>query len=242
MDMGERAAVLEICKEEIVGKIPLMVGTGTIDPRKVIQMNEQAIEYGADSCLVVTPYYTKPPQGALLSFFRHVADATPLPMLLYNVPGRTAVDLQPQTVAALSEHPRIFGIKEATGQLERVPLLRELCGPDFMLFSGEDSNAYEFTLLGGDGTISVTSNVAPVQQRLVFEAALRGDKAAAPALNEPLKTLHQRLFLQANPIPVKWAVAHMGRADHGIRLPLCQLEEPFHEPLLEAMREAGIVE
>uniref|UniRef100_A0A7S0IND1 4-hydroxy-tetrahydrodipicolinate synthase n=1 Tax=Calcidiscus leptoporus TaxID=127549 RepID=A0A7S0IND1_9EUKA len=240
LSMEERAAVLQVCSEEVVGKVPLMVGTGTIDPRKVIAMNEQALEYGADSCLVVTPYYTKPTQAGLLRFFRYVADATSLPLLLYNVPGRTAVDLQPHTVGELAKHPRIFGIKEATGDLARVPLLRELCGDDFMLFSGEDSNALEFTLHGGDGVISVTSNVAPAEQHLVFEAALRGDEVAAQEHNEQLKLLHQRLFLQANPIPVKWALAAAGRVPYGIRLPLCELEEPFHTPLLEAMRVAGV--
>ena len=155
LNMEERAIVLQTCREEIVGRVPLMVGTGTIDPRGVIAMNEQALEYGADSCLVVTPYYTKPTQRGLTEFFTYVADATPkLPMLLYNVPGRTAVDLRPDTVAELAKHPSIFGIKEATGELGRVDMLRELIGPDFMLLSGEDSNANEFTLRGGDGVIS----------------------------------------------------------------------------------------
>uniref|UniRef100_A0A7S3X0W1 4-hydroxy-tetrahydrodipicolinate synthase n=1 Tax=Strombidinopsis acuminata TaxID=141414 RepID=A0A7S3X0W1_9SPIT len=242
MSMDERAAVLEVCQQELSGKLPLMVGTGTIDHKKVIAMNEQALQYGADACLVVTPYYVKPTQQGMVQFFTTIADATPLPMLLYNVPGRTAADLQPETVARLAEHERIFGIKEATGDLERVKVLRELCGPDFMLLSGEDSNAFEFTLLGGDGVISVTSNVAPAQQTKVFAAALAGDANTARELNRPLERLHQRLFLQANPIPAKWAVHRMGRSSPGIRLPLTPLDEAFHTSLEEALREAMCLE
>lgn len=237
--MEERATVLKVCQEEIGGKLPLMVGTGSVNPNSVIAMNKQAIEYGADSCLVVTPYYVKPTQRGMVKFYEYVADATPLPILLYNVPGRTAADLKPDTVGLLAKHPNIFGIKEATGELERVDLIREQCGKEFMLFSGEDSNAYEFTLRGGDGVISVASNVAPAIQSRVFEAALRGDATEAVRLNEPLKLLHQRLFFQANPIPVKWAVSEMGRCEGGIRLPLTELEPEFHDALRFAMRTAG---
>ena len=173
-----------------------------------------------------------------MRFFQTVADATPLPLMLYNVPGRTAVDLKPETVAELAEHPRIFGIKEATGDLARVAELRELIGDKFMLFSGEDSNALDFTLAGGDGVISVTSNVAPGRQHDIFAAALAGDVETARALNEPLNMLHQRLFFQANPIPVKWALSRMGRIDTGIRLPLTELEPIYHLQLEEALREA----
>ena len=198
LSMDERAQVLGVCQEVLDGTgVPLMVGTGTINPRSVIKMNEQALSYGADSCLVVTPYYTKPTQRGLAEFFTMVADATPLPMLLYNVPGRTAVDLKPETVAQLSKHPRIFGIKEATGELSRVSQLRQLIKQKhFMLFSGEDSNAKDFTLMGGDGTISVTSNIAPARQHQIMMAALRGDAEEMVKLNEPLNLLHQRLFLQ----------------------------------------------
>lgn len=241
LSMEERADVLSVCRQELAGKVPLMVGTGTIDPKEVVRNNEQAIAFGADACLTVTPYYVKPTQQGMINHFSYIADATPLPMLLYNVPGRTAADLQVETVAVLSRHERIFGIKEATGDLKRVKALRELCGPDFMLLSGEDSNAFEFTLMGGDGVISVTSNVAPALQAAVFAAAMRGDAAAARALNAPMELLHQRLFLQANPIPVKWAVQRLGRCGGGIRMPLTQLEPPFHAPLEEAMVAAGVL-
>ena len=240
MSMDERATVLGVCRDELAGTgVPLMVGTGTIDPKRVIAMNEQAYEYGADSCLVVTPYYVKPPQQAMVTFFETIADATPLPMLLYNVPGRTASDLQPETVAQLAKHPKIFGIKEATGDLTRVEQLQRLCGDDFMLLSGEDSNAFEFTLLGGHGTISVSSNVAPVRQHAIMKAALAGNADEARRLNKELELLHQRLFSMANPIPVKWALARMGKIELGIRSPLCQLDEVYHTGLEEAMTQAG---
>ena len=242
LSMDERAQVLQVCREELKGKVPIMVGTGTIDPKKVILMNEQALSYGADACLVVTPYYAKPTQRGLYHFFSHVADATELPLLLYNVPGRTAVDLRPETVEELSKHPRIFGMKEATGDLSRAAELRERIGDDFMLFSGEDSNALDFTLNGGDGVISVTSNVAPALQHKIFAAALAGNENKARELNRPLMKIHQRLFLQANPIPVKWALNAMGKMDSGIRLPLTELEPDFQEPLLEALEEANLMQ
>lgn len=241
LTFDERARVLDVCVEELKGKMPLMVGTGTIDADAVIKMNQQALDAGADSCLVVTPYYTKPTQRGLVEWFTKVADAVDLPLLLYNVPGRTAVDMRPETVAQLARHPRIFGIKEATGELERVEQLRRLIrDDDFMLFSGEDSNAHDFTLRGGDGVISVLSNVVPAEQARVFKAALTGKHDEAQELHEPLALLAKRLFLQANPIPVKYAVASLGRMASAQRLPLTELDPEFQPVLLDAMADVGL--
>lgn len=243
LTFDERARVLEVCHTELAGRMPLMVGTGTIDPESVIKMNRQAQELGADSCLVVTPYYTKPTQRGLAEWFAKVADATDLPLLLYNVPGRTAVDMRPETVATLAAHPNIFGIKEATGELERVEQLRRLIDdvdPGFMLFSGEDSNAHDFTLRGGDGVISVLANVVPAEQAAVFQAALAGDAESAARLHQPLALLAKRLFIQPNPIPVKYAVAALGRMESAQRLPLTELDAEFQPALLEAMAAVGL--
>jgi len=240
LTQAERELVMRTAQEEIGGRMPMIVGTGTIQPEAVIRQGEQAAAFGADGVLVVTPYYVKPTQKGLVRHFEAIADASSLPVILYNVPGRTGVDMTPITIGQLSQHPRIVGVKEATGDVMRVAPLRELCGPNFLLYSGDDATAVDFVLAGGDGAISVTTNVAPAMMRDVMACARIGDAVRARELNAQLELLHRRLFLQSNPIPVKWALGQMGRAGPGIRPPLTVLEPEFHTPVLEALEVAGI--
>ena len=193
MSMAEREEVLTVVTDVCKGKVPTMVGVGTINPDSTVAMAKQAQDCGADSVLLVTPYYVKPTQKGCVKFFNHVAEATDLPMILYNVPGRTACDLLPETVAELRKNPKIVGIKEATGDNSRVAVLRDLCGEDFLLYSGEDSASMDFCLKGGDGSIGVTANVAPAAMTKMLCAAADGDAATAEGLNEPLKLLRPPL-------------------------------------------------
>eukprot|EP00633_Aureoumbra_lagunensis_P001377 CAMPEP_0197290810 /NCGR_PEP_ID=MMETSP0890-20130614/10225_1 /TAXON_ID=44058 ORGANISM="Aureoumbra lagunensis, Strain CCMP1510" /NCGR_SAMPLE_ID=MMETSP0890 /ASSEMBLY_ACC=CAM_ASM_000533 /LENGTH=299 /DNA_ID=CAMNT_0042763119 /DNA_START=59 /DNA_END=958 /DNA_ORIENTATION=- len=241
MTTEERAAVLKTTTDTIGGKMPLIVGTGTIDTGVTIETTKRAKDCGADASLVVTPYYVKPPQRALLAHFTAIANAVDLPMILYNVPGRTASDLKTETVAQLSTHERIIGIKDATGELDRVPHLRELCGADFLLLSGEDALSLDFVLAGGDGVISVTANIAPAQMQELMLTAKSGNTDKAIELDSPLQGLHDKLFIEANPIPVKFALARMGRIQSGIRLPLVELAKEYHPALESAISDAGIV-
>jgi len=188
----------------------------------------------------VTPYYNKPTQDGLVRHFTAIANAVDQPIMLYNVPGRTAVDMLPETAARLAEHPRIFGIKEATGDVSRVTQIADLAGPEFRLYSGDDATAREFMLAGGHGVVSVTSNVAPAAMAGMCAAATAGDADAAAEIDGSLAGLHRDLFVESNPIPVKWALERMGRIPGGIRLPLTRLSVE-HEPLLEAaLVQAGL--
>src|SRR5690606_36014837 len=189
---------------------------------------------------VAPPYSNKPTQEAMFPHFSTIADAVSHPLILYNVPGRTAVDLRPETVARLSAHPSIVAVKEATGELERVEKLRDACGRDFSLLSGDDATAAEFMLRGGDGVISVTANVVPAQMKALCDAARAGDRARAESLDAPLRALHRDLFVESNPIPVKWALEQMGLIGSGIRLPLTPLSEPCHGVVRAALAAAGI--
>mmetsp|Transcript_49943 Transcript_49943/g.85860 ORF Transcript_49943/g.85860 Transcript_49943/m.85860 type:complete len:338 (+) Transcript_49943:63-1076(+) len=240
LNMDERAQVLKIVVEEVKGKIPIIAGTGTIKTSGCIEMAQQAKDMGADATLVVTPYYVKPPQRALITHFTAIANAVDLPIMLYNVPGRTGCDMKPETVAELAKVKNIVAVKEATGDNSRVATLRELCGPDFKLYSGEDAAGKDFVLSGGNGVVSVTSNVAPAEMHQMMMAALKGDAAKATEIDDALQMLHKRLFLEANPIPVKWALHRMGRADVGVRPPLCPLDPALDAPLCEALQAAGI--
>jgi 4-hydroxy-tetrahydrodipicolinate synthase len=187
----------------------------------------------------VTPYYNKPTQEGLYQHHKAVAEAVDLPQLLYNVPGRTACDLLPETVARLAGVENIVGLKDATGDLSRVARLRQQCGADFLLYSGDDGTACDFMLAGGDGVISVTSNVVPAQMQALCLAAVAGETEQARALNAVLDPLHQGLFVESNPIPVKWALAEMGLCQAGIRLPLTWLSEPHRPRLRTILRDLG---
>ena len=222
------------------GRVPVVAGTGANSTREAIEFTASAKDSGADACLLVTPYYNKPTQDGLFLHHKAIAAAVDLPQILYNVPGRTACDLLPDTVKRLADIQQVIGIKDATGLVERAATIRALCGDALMIFSGDDETACELMLQGGQGTISVTANLVPAQMAAMAEAAVAGDRARAEALNEPLMGLHQSLFVASNPIPVKWALAEMGRIPRGIRLPLTPLAEHHHERVKQAMMTAGI--
>jgi 4-hydroxy-tetrahydrodipicolinate synthase len=224
----------------VAGRVPVIAGSGTNSTAKTIELTRRVARAGADAALVVTPYYNKPMQAGLLAHYRAVADASEVPVVLYNVPGRTACDLKPETAAALAEHERIVGLKEALADPARWQALKELCPDDFCLLSGDDATAMDFMLAGGEGVISVTANVAPRLMHGLCAAALAGERRKAMSINDRLNDLHGALFVESSPIPVKWAVARMGLIDPGIRLPLTWLAAADEAVLLAAMRTAGV--
>lgn len=241
LDEVEHLEVIRYTIGKVRGRIPVIAGTGANATKEAIHLTQSALELGADACLLVTPYYNKPTQEGLYQHYKAVAEAVNIPQILYNVPGRTGCDLGVETVERLAKIPGIVGLKEATGDLERVSALRRVVDPGFWLFSGDDATAGQFCLLGGDGVISVTANVAPEAMHALCEAARRSDIEAVMAIDEKLHHLHQDLFLESNPIPVKWALAEMGLIKPGIRLPLTWFSEPYHEALRSAMRHAGVL-
>jgi len=241
LDKSEHARVIATAVELTDGRIPVIAGTGSNSTQQTIELSREVGRCAIAGYLMVTPYYNKPTQRGLYEHFRAIADAVDLPIMLYNVPGRTAVDMLPETVAELSGHPRIFGIKEATGDVSRVHRIIELCGPEFRLYSGDDATAREFMLAGGHGVVSVTSNVAPAAMAQMCAAALAGDAETAIGVDAALADLHRDLFIESNPIPVKWALERMGRIPGGIRLPLTRLSVE-HESIVEAaMATAGLL-
>ena len=238
---SEHAAVIKAAVECAAGRIPVIAGTGSNSTAQTIELSQEVDALGVDAYLIVTPYYNKPTQQGLIRHYEAIADAVSRPIMLYNVPGRTAVDMLPETVAELAAHSRITAIKEATGEVARVAKLRELCGSDFALYSGDDATGREFMLAGGQGVISVTSNVAPRVMAAMCKAAIAGNSAAAAELDEPLSGLHNDLFVEANPIPVKWALQRMGLIEKGIRLPLTELTEANQPVVVAAMQKAGLI-
>ncbi len=222
------------------GKLKVIVGAGTHCTATTVARTRILSRLGVDAVMFVTPYYNKPPQEGLYRHFMAAADASAVPVVLYNVPSRTAVDLLPATVARLAHHPRIVALKEATPQLSRARELLSLVPPGFALLSGDDATAIEFIAAGGKGVISVTANVAPRRMHEACVAALAGDFKTARAIDADLQLLHKDLFIEANPIPVKWAVARMGLIGNGIRLPLVELAPVHQEAVLHAMRAAGV--
>ena len=223
------------------GRVPVIAGTGANSTEEAIRLTRDARKDGADACLLVTPYYNKPTQEGLYRHHLEIARAVDIPQILYNVPGRTACDMQPETVERLSKVPNIIGIKEATGNLERVREIRQRCGDDFLIYSGDDATALEAMLAGADGDVSVTANVVPAEMAAMCEAALAGDAERARDLNQPIAALHRDLFLESNPIPVKWALYEMGRIDSGIRLPLTPLSAAAQDSLRGTLRECGLI-
>lgn len=241
LDQAEHCEVIRRTVEMAKGRIPIIAGTGANSTSEAIELTRCAMEQGADACLLVTPYYNKPTQEGLYRHFRAIAEAVAIPQILYNVPGRTAVDMLPETVERLSHVSNIVGIKEATGDLDRARELLQRCGDRLDLYSGDDATAMEFMLLGGQGDISVTANVAPKAMHEMCAAAIAGDRATAEALNNKLDILHRKLFLESNPIPVKWALHQMGMVDTGIRLPLTPLAEGYRDELRDALVQAGVL-
>jgi 4-hydroxy-tetrahydrodipicolinate synthase len=237
----EHTEVVHGTIEAAAGRVPVIAGTGANSTSEAIHLTRAAKASGADACLLVTPYYNRPPQEGLYQHFKAVAEAVPIPQYLYNVPGRTAVDLLPATVARLAEVPNIVGLKEAKPDLERVRELVALELPDFALYSGEDSTARASMLAGFHGVISVTANVAPETNARMCKAAIAGDAENASALDNELSGLHHALFTDPNPIPVKWALAELGLIKQGIRLPLVPLDEWHHEDVRAGLRQAGLL-
>jgi 4-hydroxy-tetrahydrodipicolinate synthase len=239
LNEAEHCEAIRLTVERVAGRVPVIAGTGANSTTEAINLTRHAKALGVDACLLVTPYYNKPTQEGLYLHYKAVAEAVDIPQILYNVPGRTACDLLPATVARLAALPNIIGIKEATGKLERADEIRVLCGPDFLLYSGDDATACEFCLRGGHGVISVTANVAPKLMHEMCIEARAGHQDAALAIDAKLAALHRDLFIESNPIPVKWAVHQMGLIEAGIRLPLTWLSEGCHAAVRDAMRQAG---
>ena len=241
LDEDEHCHVIKKVVEFAAGRLPIIAGTGANCTREAIHLTRRAKAAGADACLLVTPYYNKPTQEGLYLHYKAIAEAVDIPQILYNVPGRTACDLLPETVGRLAKIKNIVGVKEATGKLERVKQIRELTGDDFAIYTGDDATSLEFCMLGGNGSITVTGNVAPKQLHEMLAAAMRGDRATAEALDIKLTALHNDLFIQSNPIPVKWAVAEMGLMGKGIRLPLTWLTDDCIPTVRAAMQQAGVL-
>ena len=237
---GEHIAVIERACQVVNGRAPVIAGTGSNSTAQTLDLSRAVDNLPVAGFLLVTPYYNKPGQEGMYRHFCTVADAVSRPVILYNVPARTGVDLTSGTVARLARHGNIGGIKEATGELGRVTQLRRVCGKDFVLLSGDDLTACEFMLRGGDGVISVTANVAPAQMRALCDAARSGERIEAERIDAELGSLHRALFVESNPIPVKWAVEKLGFPAPGIRLPLTRLAREHRETLRSAMYEAGI--
>jgi 4-hydroxy-tetrahydrodipicolinate synthase len=240
VNVEEHKELIRLAVQHSKGRIPIIAGTGGNSTVEAIELTAAAKKAGAIACLSVVPYYNKPTQEGLYRHFRKIAETVGLPMILYNVPARTVADLQNDTVLRLAQVPGITGIKDATANIERGTDLVKRLPRSFAVYSGEDATALALILLGGHGVISVTANVAPKLMHQMCAAALVGDVKKARELNLKLLPLHQRLFVEANPIPVKWALAEMGMIEYGLRLPLSPLSERFHQTLREALHEAGI--
>lgn len=222
------------------GKIPVIAGTGSNSTEEALALTLAAKVDGADAVLLVSPYYNKPPQEGLYQHHKAIAEQVDIPQVLYNVPGRTASDMLPETVERLSLFENIVGIKEATGDLDRAKDILDRCGEDFDLITGDDATAMEFILLGGKGDISVTANVAPVLMQKMCKAALAGDRELAQKLNAKVELLNSKLFIESNPIPVKWLLHKMGYGSNAMRLPLVSLDEQYHQDVTKAATAAGI--
>jgi len=241
LDANEHCQVIRQVVSYVDGSIPVIAGTGANSTTEAIHLTRCAKDAGVDACLLVTPYYNKPTQEGLVLHHKAIAEAVDIPQILYNVPGRTAVDMLPETIAILSKVNNIIGVKEATGNLERVTQIKKLCGDDFEIYAGDDATSRELMLMGGHGVISVTSNVAPAAMHDMCMAALAGETDKAKAIDDTLVGLHHDLFLESNPMPVKWAMQQMGRIPVGIRLPLTWFSVQYHKKLTDAMKLAGVL-
>ena len=239
LDVNEHCEVISHVVSEINGRIPVIAGTGANSTSEAIELTEAAKKAGADACLLVTPYYNKPNQRGLVEHYRKIAESVDIPQILYNVPGRTACDMLPETVHILSEVPNIIGVKEATGNVDRGKEIMALCSDDFAVYSGDDATSMDLILAGAVGTISVTANVVPRQLSEMVHLAMAGETDAARQANAKIASLHELLFVEANPIPVKWALQEMGLIGPGIRLPLVELDPKFHDIVREGLKQAG---
>jgi len=241
LNCDEHCAVIKRVVERVNGRIPVIAGTGANSTTEAIELTREAKNAGADACLLVTPYYNKPTQEGLYLHYKAIAEAVDIPQILYNVPGRTACDMQPETVLRLAQIPNIIGIKEATGDLERARFLIANAPEGFAIYSGDDATAIELIIAGGQGNISVTANVAPAEMSEMCRLGLEGKAEEARAIQQKMMPLHTHLFIEANPIPVKWAMYEMGLMDKGIRLPLTVLSQESQPVVKQAMVDSGIL-
>ena len=241
LSVKEHSQVILATVEASKGRIPIIAGTGANCTREAIELTEAAKQAGADACLLVTPYYNKPTQEGLYQHYKAVAEAVDIDQILYNVPGRTACDLLPETALRLSKISNIVGIKEATGDLERAKLLIDSAPPNFAIYSGDDHSARELMLLGGHGDISVTANVAPNLMSQMCDAALKGDADMAQAIDQQLLPVHDAMFVESNPIPVKWAVNQLDLINDAIRLPLTKLSDGNQVQVMQALKSAELI-
>ncbi len=241
LNQDEHIEVIRATVEFANSCIPVIAGTGANSTSEAIKLTRVAKEIGADACLLVTPYYNKPTQEGLYQHYKLIAETVDIYQILYNVPSRTAVDLSVETAIRLSDIDNIIGIKDATGNLNIAQLLIEQCSDDFLLYSGDDATAVEFILMGGHGGISVTANVAPKQVAFAYQFALENKRELAELTNASLIDLHQHLFIESNPIPVKWAMYKMGKCNNGIRLPLMMLSKQAKIILEQDLSNLGII-
>ncbi len=239
LNVDEHIQVIRAVVDQVAGRIPVIAGTGANSTQEAIFLTNRAKDAGVDACLLVSPYYNKPTQEGLYQHHLAIAKAVEVPQILYNVPGRTAVDMLPEVVGRLSKVENIIGIKEATGCLERLKDIQALVDDDFLLYSGDDLTAFDFMRLGGHGEISVTANVMPRQTARMCELIAEGQVEEARSIDEKLLPLHKALFLESNPIPVKWAVAELGLMQNTIRLPMTLLDEQYQPELAQAMKLSG---
>lgn len=240
LSMDEHQEVIRRVVNQVSGRIPVIAGTGANSTSEALELTAGAKAAGADACLLVTPYYNKPTQQGLYLHHKTIAEQVSIPQLLYNVPGRTAVDMLPETVARLAELDNIVGIKEATGDMQRLAAIRERVSADFLLLSGDDETAVEFMARGGCGEISVTANVAPRACARLCELVASGAVEEARALQQELMPLHKAMFLESNPIPVKWALAAMGKIEQAIRLPLTELDARYQPALTQVLEQLNL--
>jgi 4-hydroxy-tetrahydrodipicolinate synthase len=238
----EHCELMRHCVDKVAGRMPVIAGTGSNSTREAIYFTRAAMEYGANACLLVAPYYNKPSQEGLYQHFKKVSEEVDIKQILYNVPSRTGCDLLPATVARLADLENIVGIKEASGDMDRCRDLLRLCGDRISIYGGDDATARALLLEGGRGNISVTANLLPAQMHRMCSLALQGDADGAVAVDAPLAALHDKLFVEGNPVPIKWAMARLGLIKPGVRLPLVDLSPGLHDVLTAAMRQAGLMQ
>lgn len=238
---AEHERVIELCIETVNGRVPVIAGTGSNSTNEAISLTRHAQEAGADAALVVTPYYNKPTQDGLRAHYQAIHDATDIPILIYNIPGRSVIDMLPATMAELAKLPRIVGVKDSTADITRPLSTQAWCGDDFAQLSGEDGNIIAFLAHGGHGCISVTANVAPELCAQMHDAWAAGDREAALAIHRKLWPLHQALFIEANPGPAKYALSKMGKTTSEVRLPLVSITSPTAKAVDAALLAAGLV-
>jgi 4-hydroxy-tetrahydrodipicolinate synthase len=242
VSVEEHCELIKVAVEHTAKRIPIIAGTGGNSTTEAIELTEYAKRAGADASLLVVPYYNRPTQEGMYRHFRKIAESVDLPTILYNVPGRTVADISNDTILRLAQIPGIVGVKDATGNLARGTDLIRLASKSFAVYSGDDPTAMALMFCGGKGNISVTANVAPREMHHLCAAAMSGKLAEAIAINNKLLPLHNRLFVEPNPVPVKWAMAEMGLISEGIRLPLAPLAAEYHETVRAALRESGVLQ